>query len=471
MQDEMKPSEEALARAAQLNQKGCELFAQNQLEPARLHFLAALSIQPDNYHIMQNIGAVLRNMHHYEAAAVMAKRSVAASGSNPFCLSNLGVSQLSLKRFGQALETLRKVTELLPDSGPSHHNYGLALYMVGNFAEALIEFDLALARGEYNPHLASDRALCLLALGKIKEGLKAYEVRWEVLAKSHIWNLAMPEWFGNGLVPGDSILVHHEQGFGDSIMLSRFLHRLCNLNVKVFLAVPAELIRLFTVSFPRVIVLDMNDPRLGEELVFDYHTPMLSMARHVGFATQEDAEYDPYLLAPDDGDEVLSHLPKRLARVGIVWASGHHGSASVDRRRLAPLTDFLPLLEIPDLAVISLQKGEEAKDIERNGLGGLIFDASHWLSDFGVTASIISDLDVVISVDSAVAHLAGALGIPCIMLSPFSRCWRWWNANAESAHPWYQDMTVFAQHSDGSWKFAVDEAIKEVAKIVQVKRK
>jgi len=406
----------------------------------------------------------LRNLQHYDAAAVMARKSVAASGGNPYCLSNLGVSLLSQKKFFESRLILEKVTRLLPSSAPSWHNYGLVLYMMGSFEDALFAFDRAIALGSPDPHLRSDRALALLALGDIPFGLETYEIRWQILAKNRIWNLNIPEWKGETLATGQNLLIHHEQGFGDSLMLSRFLPRAKQkIAANLIYAVPDELLDLFNHSFPQITVVSTSDSCLGQELGFDYHIPMLSLLRYLGIDVPDDVRSLPYLSAPADVRNVRGRLPQSDFKVGICWASGNHGKSLSDRRRVVDLKDFLPLLELNNTTVVSLQKDPEVKEIERLGLGGIIFDVNPWLDDFGVTANVISELDAVISVDSAVAHLAGALGIPCFMLSPYSRCWRWWKAETDgNAEPWYKNMPLFSQASNGSWTDAVADAIASV---------
>jgi len=463
------PQDYKPTKADELNHMGALLFNKGQLEPARFHFLAALQLDPNHAMALQNLGAVLRNMGHYEAAASVARRSVRLSPQNPFCQSNLGVSLLSLKDFDACLATLQCVTKALPDSGPSHHNLGLVLYMLGRFEEALASFDRARAIDGANPVCESDRALTLLALGRLDEGLAAYEVRWKILAQSPIWNLGLPEWQGED-IRGKSILVHHEQGFGDSLMLVRFLRELVETKADIVLAVPNELVRLFEFNYGNYVeVVPLLDEGLAKR-EFDYHTPMLSMVRHLGIRRPSDISSVPYLSAPWDEHDIANRLPKAELRIGVVWASGNHGPVTVDRRRLVHVTKFLPFTELPNVSVISLQKGDEAQDIHRFGLEGLIYDASPRLEDFAATAQVIAALDLVVTVDSAVAHLAGAMDVPTIMLSPYSRCWRWWNADKYSGLPWYDNMIVLSQSQDGSWNNAVADALEHAVDMLGIAR-
>ena len=346
-----------LSRIEELNALGAKFFSEGHLEPARLHFLAALSLDSRQPQVLQNLGAVLRNLQHYEAAASVARRSVAESGNNAFCRSNLGVAQLGLKKFPEALATLKSVVEDMPESGPSWHNYGLVLYMTGRYEEALGAFDKALALDYSNAQIRSDRSLTLLSLGRIQEGLESYEVRWNILHRNKIWKLGIPEWQGEAL-NGCRILTHHEQGFGDSIMLSRFLRTVAErFGCHITLAVPEELRRLFVGSFRFIKVVNMEDEILSGETKYDYHSPLLSLVRHLKIEKPADIDGGPYIFAKP----TELKLPDAKYKVGICWASGNHGPALMERRRVVPLTFFLPRPNSGGVSVISLQKGEAVK--------------------------------------------------------------------------------------------------------------
>lgn len=458
MPDNAAPQFTTVSRAEELNHMGAMLFSQGEVEPARVHFLAALAIEPENHSALQNLGAALRNLKHYEAAESVARRSVKVSGNNPYCRSNLGVSQLGLRKFKEARATLRGVLKDLGDYGPSWHNYGLVLYMMGEHTEALAAFEKALSLDASNPQLHSDRALSLLALGRIQDGLEAYEVRWQLLHRASVWNVGIPEWKGEP-VSGKKILVHHEQGFGDSLMLSRFIPQLHKRGADVTIAVPSELSRLFATSFPFATIIGFGSEEIQTDVEYDYHVPMLSLVRWLGVKSTKDIDPRPYLIAPN---ETKIKLPNAKLKIGICWASGNHSKELLERRRLVPLLKFLPLTELKDTILVSLQKGEDAKDIANSGLEGIVFDASYKLDDFASTADVISQLDCVISVDSAVAHLTGALGETCFMLSPYTRCWRWWDRRTGA--PWYNNnnMLQFHQSESGSWDSAMERLIGEV---------
>ena len=439
-----------LTQTEELNALGAQYFLEGQMEPAKLHFLAALLIEPEQPQVLQNLGAVMRNLGHYEVAESLARRSVVASDSNVYCRSNLGVAQLSLKKYDEAIATLRQVALETPESGANWHNYGLSLYVVGKLEEAFEAFEKSRMTAYANTQLLSDRALTLLAMERLAEGLVAYESRWDILDKSNMWKLDIPEWQGESLF-SRHILVHHEQGFGDSLMLVRFVKLLMQRKCEITLAVPWPLVGLFAKSFPTIHVIDWDTLAPGETYSYDYHVPMLSLMRWMEVAQPKDIDATPYLVAEPLKSSFA--LPDRKMRVGICWASGNHGAALRERRRVVPLPLFLPLTEIPGVSLISLQLGKESGDIQKHGMECAVFDASPHIEDFADTANLVSRLDLVISVDSAVAHVAGAIGKPCLLLSPYTRCWRWWGKS--TGWPWYNRMAMFYQSKDGTWNQAL----------------
>ncbi len=467
------PAGSSVSQAQKLVATGAELFGKNMMEGARMHFLAALELEPDNVMALQNMGAVLRSMGHFEASEIVARRSVELDPSNPYPRANLGVAMLATKKHTEALRIMEGITRELPEHAPAWHNLGLTYYMLNRTAEALQAFDKAIKVNTDQgipspPALHSDRALALLSLARLKEGLALYDVRWQLLAKNILWSLPVPQWRGEPL-GSDHILVHHEQGFGDGLMLSRFLKQLHEQHpaAKISLAVPQELFRLMKLSFGAVVeVLPLDD---NSELLnlgrhgFNWHCPIMDLMLYVGPEKTAGIDSTPYLRAPK-GEDLPTFVAGRF-KIGICWASGKHGPGMEERRRIAPLVEFMKMSEIKNTSLVSLQKGPGLEQIEQLGFQGLIHNADRRLTDFAATAAMILKMDLVVSVDSAVAHLAGALGVPTVMLSPYTRCWRWWGR--DSGMPWYRNMTVFYQKQNGSWTEAIQQATRK-ARLMQM---
>ena len=295
---------------------------------------------------------------------------------------------LGALKYEESAKTLHDVLDSIPDSAPSWHNYGLVLYMSGHYEEALVAFSRSLDI-KPDPHCLSDKSLTLLALGRLQEGLELYECRWDVLHRNKIWSMDIPEWKGEPL-EGRHLLIHHEQGFGDSIMLVRFLATVGLFKAHVTVAVPKPLLRLFRKNYPFFKFIDLDEE--FETQSFDYHSPMLSLMRHIGVTKPSHVRPEPYLTAEA---KAPMNLPNSKIKIGICWASGDHSPELRDRRRLVPVTMFLPLLDNLDVSLVSLQKGNDTKDLVGNGLEGLVFDISSKLADFMDTASAIMCMDLV----------------------------------------------------------------------------
>ena len=440
-----------------LNAQGSKYYLDGNLQAARLHFLAAYSLDQNNELTLQNLSAVLFSLEKYAAAVACARRAVSTcTGPQlPFIKSNLGSSLVGLRRYAEAQRLMREVVRKVPQDGNAHHNMALALYMTGHLQESLSFFEKAQAMLPNAHAIKSDKALAQLSLGEIKNGLENYEIRWNLLKKMKPWELGVPEWQGEP-VNGRKLLVHHEQGFGDTLMLCRWIEPLLEMGAHVTVAVPPELIRLIECSFPGLPVIDWCAEDMSND--FDFHTPLLSTMRWLNIDLESNFRTAPYLRA--GASEASNALPDAKFRVGVCWASGDHGAALRNRRRVVSLEHLLPLLEIDGVRVISLQKGREATEIEDFGVEGLIFNPMQRVVDFYDTASIIDKLDLVISVDSAVVHLAAAMGKPTLMLGPYTRCWRWWSPT--SGEPWYKHMRIYRQAANGSWTTACASVVQQV---------
>jgi tetratricopeptide (TPR) repeat protein len=439
-----------LSKADLLSAQGAQLHGQGNVGAAYLHYLAALTLDPNHISALQNLSAVLLGMNKFVAAEATAARALASEPGNVHIQSNRGVAILGQRRFAEAQKLFQLILQKYPEMAPIWHNLGLAKYMVEDFGGAVKDFDKALAFGPSTAQIESDRALALLALGQIQKGLEAYEIRWANLFKSRIWDLGLSEWQGQDL-RGKNLLVHHEQGFGDGLMLVRFAQNLHWRGANITLAVPAELIRLFELNFEFCHVVDWASDINSEG--FDYHSPLLSVVRWLGIESPKNISSKPYL-------EVQGQPRPEVSgpyRIGLCWASGNHSAALSARRRVVSLEAFLPLAIMPEISLVSLQKGAGENDIEDLGLLGLMQNGTSRVTDFADTADLISTLDLVISVDSAVAHLAGAMGKKVLMLGPSPRCWRWWGI--DSGLPWYENFEIYAQESNGSWDRPVADVI------------
>lgn len=452
--------QELALRVYNLNKEGARLQAVGNYEAARFHYMGALLINPNDPVVLTNLAGACYSLHQYKMGAVCARKALRLDPNNFHAKNNLAINLVSLGLVDEARRHLLDGLKLSPNDQPIHHTLGGMFYRQNKFVEAAGAFRKAIELGydAYAPR--NDLAMATLAQGRLEEGFAQYEIRWQELYKNpHVWGLGIPEWQGED-VNGKTILIHHEQGFGDSLMLVRFAKNLDELGAKVSIATHKVLVRLFKENFPKLPVYDcenLPDYIKSDPSQFDFHSPMLSVLRHLKLKVHE-IDPSPYLAVEEN---LLRPLPGKF-KVGLCWSSGDHGVHLETRRRVTSLDKYLPLLETPGIQVVSLQMGQEAKEVEQLGAESMIINFMHRVADWYDSARIIKELDLVISVDTAVAHLAGAMGKEVYMLGPYPRCWRWWKQ--PEGLPWYSKMKIFTQSPDLSWDPAIRRVISEVHK-------
>ncbi len=300
-----------------------------------------------------------------------------------------------------------------------------------------------------------EQALALLALGDFARGFTAYESRWDIPEfVPQKRNFAGQPWLGEDDIAGKTVLIHAEQGFGDTLHFVRYVPLLAERGVKIILEVQPQLKALLSQIPGAAAVIGRGEPLPP----FDRYCPLLSLP--LAFRTRPDTipANVPYIAA-DRGR--VAHWAARLSdfagktKIGLVWA-GNSSASAIDARRSMSLSDFAPLAELTNIQLFSLQKGESAAQALQPPDGLSLIDLTSELAGFDDTAALIANLDLVVSVDTAVAHLAGALGRPVFILSRFDGCWRWLNHRDDS--PWYPTARLFNQKAPGAW----DEVIVRV---------
>jgi hypothetical protein len=281
------------------------------------------------------------------------------------------------------------------------------------------------------------RALSLLRDGRLAEGFAEYESRFSIVPPA---NLPVPLWRGEDL-KGKSLLVHPEQGYGDLFQFVRYLPMLARRGARVVLTVYEDTLRLLkeTGGADSVVALNATIPAP------DFHAPLLSLPHRFGTTLETIPTAVPYLEAPADLSTKLRRRPGTRLAIGIAWAGQpSHGN---DGNRSMPLSLLAALAEIPGVEVYSLQVGDHRRDLE--GETRIAGDLGDILTDWARIAAALKTFDLLVSVDTAVVHLAGALARPCYVLLPHVADWRWLKEREES--PWYPTLRLFRQESPGDW--------------------
>lgn len=465
-------------------------FQRNRLAEALRFLAAALKANPGSSDAMSNLGLALHTSGHYDEAIARYRDALRLVPDHPEFLYNLGNSYLELGRLTDAVASYDAALASKPGHVGALVNRGNTLLRLNRPREALPSYDAALAAMPGHPQILTNRghtlrrldqaadalvnlkaaqavapdfaeahfeaAMAHLTLGNFDAGWRAYEWRWKTAAFARQRrSFPAPLWLGDVPVGGKTILLHAEQGFGDTIQFIRYAPLLlAGLGADVICEVQPELQPLLSQLDGITVVA------AGEALpAFDLHCPLLSLP--LAFRTQIESVPASlsYLTAPAERhDHWQRRLPPGPARAGFVWS----GSATHknDANRSLPLAQLASLLANAPLQCISLQS--ELRSADRDGLRDLpdLLHLGDELRDFADTAAIISLLDVVVSVDTAVAHLAGALGKPVLILLPHAADFRWMRQRADT--PWYPTAKLLRQPAFGDWDSVVDRLREEL---------
>ena len=435
------------------------LAQQNRLGEALASFDNSLAIARDNTDAWTHRGNVLHGLKRFEEALESYDKALAVGPGRANTLNDRGAALVELGRFDEAIASYKAALSLKPDSAETWNNLGLALVALKRFDDALASYGRATA---INPDLAEahfDESLCRLLIGDFRRGWEEYEWRWK--RKDRRWKIRdfpQPKWLGDEDISGRRILLHTEQGLGDTIQFCRYASLAAERGARVILVVQPPLRSLFESLPAPMEVLPEGEPLPA----FDLHCPLPSLP--LAFRTTLDniPARVPYLTA---SEERVKFWRAKLGgserpRVGLVW-SGHPEHRN-DRDRSLPLNALMPLIRELD-ELFSLQK--EIRDPDREVLEsiGTIRHFGDELTDFCDTAALVQLMDVVISADTSVAHLAGAMGKPVWILVPYSPDWRWLLDREDS--PWYPTARLFRQSRRGDWAGVVERVAEELRRL------
>lgn len=385
-----------------------------KIDLAVAEYRMAVGIQPDSAELHYNLGTALQKGEQYEEACTCFLHSLKNNPDHVYAIMNLGSSLKALGRLDEAIDYLRHATKIAPDFADAHWNLALALLLSGDFVN----------------------------------GFREYEWRLKI-PDIPVRKFPQQRWNGN-YQPDKTLLIHAEQGMGDVIQFVRYTALALKRVGRVILDCHEPLLRLLS---------DINGVdqvvSTGKPLpMFDLHLPLLSLPGVLGTTLDNIPNDMPYLKA-DAGliDKWRAKINTEKYRVGVVWAGNPRHED--DHNRSIKLSAFARLLTLPEVTFYSLQK--ERTDLQaidtQEGID--LIDTGPDLTDFADTAALIVNLDLIISVDTAVAHLAGAMGKPVWLLLPFAPDWRWMLERKDT--PWYQTMRIFRQSRFGDWDGVLDD--------------
>lgn len=396
-----------------------------------------------------NQGQTLLQHGHVAAATVQYSRALALLPDDVDCQADLALALIMAKRLEDAEAVLSRAIRSAPNVARLHRHLAHVYKHSGRLELALQSAARALKLSPH-PQLKVEYADLLLSVGRYEEAWRYHDSRLDT-NHARLKALPMPIWRGESL-EGRSIFVYQEEAFGDAIQMLRYVPMLREQAGAVFLHVANALVRLARNSFPGIVVADTAAPIPKADL----HCPMLSLPGRFG-TTLANIPQPPYLAS--DAGRSQSRNTQRL-NVGLVWAAGPKNSS-----RSMTLGTMLTICEaVTTAAFFGMQVGASAAEIADCGAEDILTNLSPRMADFADTAATIEDMDLIVTIDTSVAHLAGAMGRRCFVLLPFVPDSRWMRDRSDS--PWYPSIRLFRQKRPGDWSEPLREVREALAALL-----
>jgi len=446
--------------AVLLSSRGNAFFGLQRFSEALADYDAALAIEPEQLLAHANRGSALRELRRFDEALVAVDQALLLQPDSAEVLTSRGDALSELSRFEEALSAYDRALAISPSHAGGLSNRGNALRALKRYDEALVCYAAALETGFEVAATHMNESLCRLLIGDLELGWQKYEWRFKTEnTLRHVRVFEQPRWQGQPLT-GKRILLYAEQGFGDTLQFCRYARLVADRGAHVILEVPSALKLLLGQLAGAAQVLSQ-----GEVLPeFDYQCPMLSLPLACA-TTLTNIPAAPSYLQADEAR--IREWQTRLSasgrlRVGLAW-SGNPKHRNDHNRSLAPAT-LNPLVDIPVQYVNVQRELRAATDEAWLAQHGIAHFGEH-LQDFADTAALLSCMDLVITVDTAIAHLAGALGKPVWILLPYDPDWRWLTERDDS--PWYPSAQLFRQTTRGDWDGVIERVVERLHDLAQ----
>jgi Flp pilus assembly protein TadD len=441
------------ADIAPIFEMATKCHAQGQFDQAIALYRQVLTARPDFAPAANNLAKALHDCGDFPEAVAACRQFQALRPNDPQALSNLALTLLANGQADEAIAALQSALKLQPNLPQIYHHLAEALCHTGQIDDAIAAAKEAVRLAPNFPQAHLKLGELLLLTGDFSNGWTEYEWRYKVVIKDPTAHSQyMQAMWDGGNLNGQRIILGCEGGFGDVMQFCRYAPMVAHRGGKVLLGSPPELLRLLKSlnGVEQVVPAGQPPPNC------DIHCPMINLAKMFGTTLQTIPAKIPYLFA----DPTLSgQWAVRLAqyadrlKVGIVWAGNPKNR--YDRSRSLVLGQFAPLAGISKLTLFSLQKGPASTHAAQPPAGLSMVDWTAELNDFAETAALIANLDLVVAVDSAVVHLAGAMGKPTWVLVPSLQDWRWLLNRTDS--PWYPSARLFRQQKPGNWQKPIGE--------------
>jgi FkbM family methyltransferase len=455
------------------NNLGTILQRQGRVAEAMAHYQKALALNPSYASAHDNLGTVYQERGEIEQAIAQYRQAIACDPNSANAHNNLASALKEQGCLEEAITCCHRAIQIQPNHADAYNNLGSILVEQGKLWQAIAHYETAIRHNSNHVNAHLNLGIILLMLGDYQRGFVEYHWRWR---SRQCPPLKYPHALWDGSDPtGKTILLTAEQGFGDTIQFARYAPLVAQRGARVVVACQKPLLRLLE-TLPGIECCVDRD-QVNTEV--HYHAPLLDLPLILGTRVETIPANVPYLKVPvgvevelwqggedrGDGEDKTENLefktphylpspipyppsPSSPLKVGFAWASNPDNSTA--KKRSCALSHFLSLLDVPGVVLYSLQKEPPPSDRETLAAHPRVVDLRHQLQDFADTAAAIAQMDLVVTVDTAVAHLAGALGKPVWTLLPFVADWRWLLNRLDT--PWYPTMRLFRQNQDGDWE-------------------
>lgn len=419
-----------------------------------------IALTPDNGIAHSNRGNILKELHRFEEALASLEKAIALDSSYIEAYINKGNVLQDLHRYDEAIEWYDRAIALKPNYPEAYSNKGNALELLRRHREAMECFDMATTINPQYVDAYWHKALCQLSGGEYEAGWQNYEARWFKSNPVHFQYLTISRLENTQNIRGKKILIWAEQGLGDSLQFCRYIELLHRLGGIVTFLVPSALLRVLS-QLEQFCTLKTHHDNHD---VFDLHSPLLSLPLVFSAEVESVPAEIPYIKANPEKIKLFEGriLSSPNMKVGVIWNGGFRVGApqlwAVNKRRNIELEQIAKLKEVSGVDFYSLQKGDPAESefrVRQDEVWPKMTNCVQWLDDFSDTAALMQCLDLIISVDTSSAHLAGALGRPVWILNRYDSCWRWLRGRSDS--PWYPSAKIYQQSKPGNWDEVLDQ--------------
>lgn len=430
-----------------------------------------LKLTPSNGIAYSNKGNILNQLGRNDEALINYDIAIRLIPQYAETYNNKANTLQDLHRYEDSLVWYDKALAIHPQYVEAYCNKGNALEWLGRHQEAMECFDMAITTDPQHVDAYWQKGLSQLANGQFELGWQNYEARWLKANPIKFDHIEIPRLESIKDIAGKRILVWAEQGLGDTIQFCRYIKILSGTGAKLTFLVPEKLIDLLS---PLQEFCELKSTLTFKPCQFDFQSPLMSLPLLFGTTLESIPCEIPYLRANEEHQEILktSIQPSTNLKAGIIWSGGfrllYSDGYLAGCRRNIDLEQIASLKEIQGIDFYSLQKGDPAESeliANKELIWPSIINCAHLIHDFTDTAALIEAMDIIISVDTSTAHLAGAMGKPVWILNRYDSCWRWLRGREYS--PWYPTVKIYQQKKPGDWVEVINRVKIDLAKLVQ----